>query len=77
MWLLLQIDLTKFHLFMAFFRRMFLLKLKNYPDCNMTIGKYAQLMTSFPYIPFSYFTPSSFKNCEIFDEDKIDRAGAE
>ena len=56
---------------------MFLLKLKNYPNCNMTIRKYSQLEVSFPYIPFSYFSPSSFKNCEIFDEDKTDRAGAE
>lgn len=43
----------------------------------MTIRKYSQLEVSFPYIPFSYFSPSSFKNCEIFDEDKTDRAGAE
>ena len=53
------------------------MKLKNYPDCKMTIRKYAQLVTSFPYIPFSNFSPSSFKNCEIFDEEKTDRAGAE
>ena len=43
----------------------------------MTIRKYSQLVTSFPYIPFSYFSPSSFKNCEIFDEDKAGRDGAE